>query len=76
MTQFDNRREPAQSEVLMAQCYTINDLARLLQCSTRHIQRLNARHIIPGAIRFGGLLRFARPMIDKWLVDGGGSEQP
>jgi excisionase family DNA binding protein len=57
-------------ERLEAATYTVADLARLLQCSERHVTRLNENRKIPGVIRFGRLLRFSKVLIDEWLAKG------
>jgi hypothetical protein len=46
--------------------YTVADLARLLQCSERHVWR--QIDIIPGKILFGRLVRFSRAVVDGWLA--------
>ena len=49
--------------------YTIPDIARLTQASTRHIHRLNDRGLIPGRIRgLGRLVRFSKSAVDAWLA--------
>jgi excisionase family DNA binding protein len=49
--------------------YTVADIARLTQSSTRHIWRLNDQGKIPGRIRgLGRLVRFSRAAVDAWLA--------
>lgn len=55
---------------MLAATYTVADLASLLQCSERHVLRLTAAQAVPGAIRFGRLLRFSRAIVDRWLAEG------
>lgn len=50
-----------------AHTYTVEQLAGLLQCSERHVWRLTDQNKIPGKIRLGRLVRFARPQVDAWL---------
>jgi excisionase family DNA binding protein len=50
--------------------YTVHDIARLLQCSDRHIRRLDDRNLIPGKIRSGRLVRFVRRVVDQWIING------
>lgn len=50
--------------------YTAADVAGLLKCSTRHVRRLDDRRLIPGRIATGRLVRFARPLVDRWILDG------
>ncbi len=51
-----------------ANTYTVEQLAGLLQCSERHVWRLTDQDKIPGKIRLGRLVRFARPQVDAWLL--------
>jgi excisionase family DNA binding protein len=52
---------------LDAALYTVGDLARLAQCSERHIWRLIDLGRIPGVIRIGRLVRISRKLADAWL---------
>ncbi len=47
--------------------YTMAELAELLGVSTRHVQRLNAAKMIPGLLRLGGRVVFAKVQVDCWL---------
>ncbi len=47
--------------------YTIEHIAELLCCSTRHVRRLDAQRAIPGRISLGRLVRFSRRQVDAWL---------
>lgn len=51
--------------------YTADELARLLRCSERHVQRLTERGEIPGLIRVGRLVRYSRVAVDAWLAGEG-----
>ena len=57
-------------ERLEAATYTVADLAALLQCSERHVHRLNDSRAIPGMIRVGRLVRFSKKLVDEWLLKG------
>jgi excisionase family DNA binding protein len=48
--------------------YTVPDLARLLNCSERHVWRQIDLKQIPGVIRCGRLVRLSRRVIDTWLA--------
>ena len=48
---------------------SVKDMARLLACSTRTIYRLADRGAIPGPARIGGLLRWPRHVVDRWIDD-------
>jgi excisionase family DNA binding protein len=66
----------AGSTTVMADCqvgvetstYTVEQLATLLQCSERHVWRLSDQNKIPGKLRLGRLVRFARTQVDAWLA--------
>ncbi len=50
--------------------YTVSNMARLLNCSERHVWRqIDAGHI-PGVIRCGRLVRLARRIVDDWIAAG------
>ena len=53
---------------LTAATYTVEDLAHLLQCSTRHIHRLKDAKKIPGQVRCGRIIRFSMKVIDQWIA--------
>jgi excisionase family DNA binding protein len=55
---------------LESSAYTVPQIARLLQCSERHVWRLSDADAIPGKLRVGRLVRFARPVIDAWIAGG------
>ena len=50
--------------------YTVPDLAGLLRISERHAWRLVGRDAVPGVIRFGRVVRFARAAVDDWIARG------
>ena len=58
---------PQPAAQLDSATYTVEQLAALLQCSTRHIWRMCDLNKIPGRIRFGRLVRFSRVVVDAWL---------
>jgi excisionase family DNA binding protein len=60
---------PALTSVAPA-VYSVPDLAKLLQCSERHIWRQIDMGKIPGVIRFGRLVRLSRKLVDEWLASG------
>jgi excisionase family DNA binding protein len=47
--------------------YTLEQVAKLLNCSLRHARRLDAEGTIPGRMTFGRLVRFSRRKVDAWL---------
>lgn len=47
-----------------------SDLATLLNCSPKTIYRLNDRGALPRPIRLGAMLRWSRPVIERWIAEG------
>jgi predicted DNA-binding transcriptional regulator AlpA len=45
-------------------------VARLLQCSVRHVRRLADRDAMPRPVRLGALTRWRRVEIDRWIESG------
>ena len=60
-------------ERLESATYTVAELSTLLDCSERHIHRLRDKKAIPGELRVGKCVRFARRVIDRWLTGGADS---
>lgn len=49
----------------------VRQIARLLSCSTRHVQRLADAGLMPRSIRLGGrLIRFRRNEVEDWISGG------
>jgi len=49
---------------------TIDDVAALLGCSTRHVRRLADSGRIPRPVKFGALLRWIKADIEQWISAG------
>ena len=49
---------------------TVNELARIMNCSPRTVYRLSDRGRIPTPVRLGGLVRWSRTVIEKWMAEG------
>jgi len=49
---------------------TADDLAKQLSCSPRHVRRLSDRGAMPTPIRLGGLVRWERSAIERWIASG------
>jgi excisionase family DNA binding protein len=49
---------------------TIDQVARLLNCSTRTVYRLNDAGKMPRPLRLGALVRWNRSEIEQWIADG------
>ena len=60
--------QPSFSRRIEASTYTVEQIARLLQCSERHVWRLADANKIPGKLRIGRLVRFSRQLVDAWLA--------
>ena len=45
-------------------------VARLLHCSRRNVARLHDSGRMPAPLRIGGLQRWRREDIDRWLANG------
>jgi len=61
---IDGRKAPTGDSAAM---YTVRDVARQLQCSTRHIHRLVDAGRMPRPIRLGSLVRWRRADIENWI---------
>lgn len=48
----------------------VDDVARLLACSTRSVYRLADAGKLPRPLRIGGMVRWSAAAIDAWLADG------
>jgi excisionase family DNA binding protein len=49
---------------------TVNQVAKLLQCSVPHIFRLEKRGDLPQAVRLGANVRWPRRQIEEWIAAG------
>ena len=49
---------------------TVDGVAALLACSPRSIYRLADAGRIPPPVRIGGLVRWPRAMLEKWIAEG------
>lgn len=48
----------------------IGRVARTLGCSVRHVHRLRDAGKMPRPVRLGGLLRWNRAEVDRWVAAG------
>lgn len=53
-----------------AMMLSVNKVAMLLDCSTRHVYRLEERGLMPPAARLGALVRWPRETIETWIEGG------
>ena len=63
----DIQVEQPQCSVMML---TVNELTGILNCSPRTVYRLSDRGQIPSPVRLGGLVRWPKAVIEKWIADG------
>jgi len=49
---------------------TVDDVAGQLVCSPRHVRRMSDRGAMPTAVRLGGLVRWERIAIERWIAKG------
>jgi predicted DNA-binding transcriptional regulator AlpA len=50
--------------------YKAQNIASMLQISTRQIWRLHDAGLMPRAIKLGRSVRWSRALIDEWLNEG------
>lgn len=49
---------------------TVEEVARLIACSTRNVYRLADSGRIPRPMKIGGMVRWSAAAVDAWLADG------
>jgi excisionase family DNA binding protein len=54
----------------VAELLTVNDVAAMLSCSTRHVRRLIDAGLCPAPLRLSKLVRLRRSDIEQWIADG------
>ncbi|MFL5341881.1 MAG: helix-turn-helix transcriptional regulator [Gemmataceae bacterium] len=54
----------------------VQAVARLLNCSTRHVYRLSDMGKMPAPVRVGALVRWQRQAIEEWVAGGCKPVQP
>ena len=52
------------------QVWTVDDVAREMNCSSRHIRKLVSSDRIP-YFKIGRLVRFSHQRVSEWLQNGG-----
>ena len=55
--------------------YSRKDVAGLLGIGERHVDRMTAAKLIPGAFYMGRLVRYRRAIIDQWLSGDAATDQ-
>jgi excisionase family DNA binding protein len=61
--------EKAASDSLPA-LLDVQAVARLLNCSPRHVTRLVERGDLPRPIKLGTLIRWNRAAVEEWIANG------
>jgi excisionase family DNA binding protein len=54
----------------LAALLSVQDVAEVLGCSTRHVHRLKDEGSMPPPVRVGALIRWQRATIEKWIERG------
>ena len=54
----------------IAALLNVGDLARMLDCSPRHVYRMCDAGKMPKPLRLGALVRWDRNVIETWISDG------
>ena len=49
---------------------TVNDVARMLKCSSRHVWRLSDAGRMPRPCKVGALCRWEQTTVKQWIADG------
>jgi excisionase family DNA binding protein len=62
----DHYTNPADETALL----DVRAVARLLDCSVRHVYRLSEMGLMPAPIKLGTLVRWSRRAIDEWIATG------
>jgi excisionase family DNA binding protein len=53
-----------------AKLLTVREVADMLQCSERHVYRLEEKGLMPKALRPGGIVRWQSEKISAWIYAG------
>ncbi len=49
---------------------TVNGVAEMLACSPRSVYRLVDAGRIPKPVKLGGMIRWPRSQIERWITEG------
>jgi len=61
-------REAATREC--AAMLNVDDVAAILNCSTRTVYRLSDSGRMPRPVKLGALVRWSRDAVEQWIADG------
>jgi predicted DNA-binding transcriptional regulator AlpA len=60
----------ATAPAITAVFISIDDVANMLDCSTRHVRRLADWGRIPKPVKLGAILRWVKADLERWVTDG------
>jgi excisionase family DNA binding protein len=65
-------KELLQEDVVVTEALmlTVEKVAAMLDCSTRHVYRLEENGKMPRALRLGSCVRWPRKTIERWIEEG------
>ena len=55
---------------LSAELVSVQQVAKMLNCSTRHVYRMSDAGRMPKPVKLGSLVRYNKAAVQKW-IDGG-----
>jgi predicted DNA-binding transcriptional regulator AlpA len=58
------------SSAVEAALVDVKTVAKLLDCSERHVTRLQEAGLMPAPIRLGRLCKWSRKVIEAWIAGG------
>jgi len=67
LVQRNEYEEGADTKSLVGELMTIQDVSRLMKCSTRHIRRMVRQGSFPRPLKIGRLSRWASGCVSTWL---------
>jgi excisionase family DNA binding protein len=70
MMKSDTQCEPFPAERECPPLVNVREVARLLNCSTRHVFRLTDAGHLPSPVRLGALVRWRKTDVDQWIAGG------
>ena len=63
-------RDARHSQLEASQLLDKSEIAALMNCSERHLDRMRAAGQMPAPVRLGALVRFRRTEIEGWIAAG------
>ncbi len=53
-----------------AELLNVEQVAKTLNCSSRHVYRMSDSGRMPRPVKLGALVRWSRAAIEKWIIEG------